>query len=383
VHALRTFSFSRLWHLTVESGGGRSYAGAEGEDVGVGKAHLFDEAQALFKVGLGFAGKTDYHVGSNDQVRDGCAGVGDQLAEARHSAAAGHTAQLGVRSGLQRQMQMGAETSRPALPKVEEAVGQLPWFQTAEAQAGDVGVGEDGRGQLLEIGPLAPGKVPAKGTEMDTGEHGFAVAVPDECLDFLHYIGSGAAAAVAAQGGDDAECTAVLAAVLDFDEGACASAVLIRGRGVEGGTVRLNAGEIFGIGKLCAPGLEERMQHLLGLVVGDQLDAGESGALPGSEGGVTAGQGDAGIGVALVEVSGGLAALACGLGCNGAGVEYDHVGVFGPADDAMTGSAEAACKCAVFAEVEPATQLVEKYAHSMLLVAGCQRLPSCVATGRR
>ena len=166
---------------------------------------------------------------------DGCAGVGDQLAEARYSTAAGHTAQLGVSSGLQRQMQMGAETPRPALPEVEEAFGQLPGFQTAEAQAGDVGVGEDGRGQLLEIGALAPGEIPAESTEVDTGEHGFAVAVADQCLDFLHYIGSGAAAAVAAQGGNDAERAAVLATVLDFDEGACASAVLVRGSGGKGG----------------------------------------------------------------------------------------------------------------------------------------------------
>ena len=77
----------------------------------------------------------------------------------------------------------------------------------------------------------------------------------------------------------------------------------------------------------------------------------------------------------FVEVACGLAALARGLGSDGTGVEHDHVGVFGANDDMMPGSVEAACECAIFAEVEPATQLVEEYAHVLELVAGCLLRP--------
>ena len=162
VHALRTFSFDRLGHLPVELGGCCAGTGAEGEDVGVGEAHLCDEAQTLFKVGFGFAGKSDDYVGRDDQIGDGCAGVGYELAKAGHSAAAGHTAQLGVGAGLEGQVQMWTQASGPAPPQVKEAFGQLPRFQTAEAEAGDVGFGEEGGGQFLEIGPLGTRKVPAE-----------------------------------------------------------------------------------------------------------------------------------------------------------------------------------------------------------------------------
>ena len=67
--------------------------------------------------------------------------------------------------------------------------------------------------------------------------------------------------------------------------------------------------------------------------------------------------------------------LRAAWGGDGTGVEHDHVGVFGARNDAVAGGVEATCQRAIFAEVEPATQLVEKYAHNLELVAGCLRRP--------
>ena len=284
VHPSRTLSFDRLWYLSVEAGCGCAGAGAEGEYVCVGEANLFDVAQTFFKVGLRFTGKADDEIGGDDKIGDGYAGAGHEFTEAVDGTAAGHAAQLGVGAGLEWQVQMGAEPTGPALPEVKEAVGQFPGLETAEAQAGDVGMGEDGCGQLLEIGAPAPLQVPAVCSEVDTREDGFAEAALHKGLHFLDHVGGRTAAAVAAQGSDDTECATVLAAVLDLDECASAAALLFGGRGRERGAVRLNADQILGIGELCAPWLKERVQHFLGMVVCHKFDAGKGGALLGGQG---------------------------------------------------------------------------------------------------
>ena len=256
VHAPGALLLARFRYLAVKICRGGAGAGAEGENVCVGKTHFLDETQPLFKVGVSFPRETDDQIGCNDQIGDGCAGVGDQLAETGNGAAPGHAAQLGVGAGLQRQVQVRAQPFRPTLPQVKEAVGQLPWLEAAEAEAGNVGIGEDGGSQLFEIGTGAAGQIPSVGAEVDAGKNGFAVAVFHKLLNFAHDICGRTAAAVAAQCGYDAECAAVLAAVLDLDKGACTASIFASGCGREGCSVRLNAGEIVGIGELRAPGFQ-------------------------------------------------------------------------------------------------------------------------------
>ena len=118
----------------------------------------------------------------------------------------------------------------------------------------------------------------------------------------------------AAQQGDYAESALVPAAVLHLDECARAPALLLDARRREGRAVRLNPGQVVGIGERRAPRLQQRVQHLLFLVVGNQLDTGQLGAFLRVQGGIAAGHGDARAGIALVEMPRGLAALARGPG---------------------------------------------------------------------
>ena len=370
VHPPRTFLLDRLGHVAVERGRGCAGACAEGENVGVGETHLLDETQSFFKVGLRLAGKADDQICRDGQVGDGGAGIGYQPAKAGDCAAPGHAPQLGVGTGLQREVQVRAQAIGPALPQVEEAVGQLPGFEAAEPQAGDVGLGENSGRQLLEVGAAGARQVPAVGAEMDSSQDCFAVAARDQGLDLLHDISGCPAAALSAQSGNDAEGAPVLAAVLHLDKGARAAAVFVRRGGREGSAVGLKAYQVFRIGELCAPGLKQRMQHLLGLVIGHELDAWKLGGLFRRQGCVAAGHSDAGVGVAIVQAPGGLPALARGLGRDRAGVEHDDMRFLRTADDVMTGGVELARQCVIFAEVKPAAQLVEKHAHRRRLTVG-------------
>ena len=199
-------------------------------------------------------------------------------------------------------MQVGAEPAGPAGPQVKKAVGQFPRFEAAQAQAGDVGVREDGFDQVLEVAGFGLRQVAAVGAQVHAGEDRLLDALAGVGGDFLDHGFQGAAAAVAAQAGDDAEGAAVVAAVLDLDEGAgaleahwtqafaclrragedaCAPVFL---RKFKWAGVGRQACEAVGVFELGAPGFEEGGEQLFLVVVGYQGDAGHVRRRPGGRG---------------------------------------------------------------------------------------------------
>ena len=64
---------------------------------------------------------------------------------------------------------MRAETLRPALPEIEEAVGQFPGLQAAQAQPGDLRVAQNDVRQIFEVvAPLAR-QITAIAAQVDAG----------------------------------------------------------------------------------------------------------------------------------------------------------------------------------------------------------------------
>ena len=263
-------------------------------------------------------------------------------------------------------MQVGAETIRPRLPEIEEAVGQLPRLQAAQTQAGDVRLGQERGGQLLQVGGEAAGQVPPVGAQMDAGEHGFLVACVGQPLHFGHNFAQSAAAAFPPQGGDNAESAFVVAAVLHLYKSPGAAEAV---RSVFGGgkrrAVGLDAGHIFGIVQLRAPRLQQGVEQLLLPVVGHQRHAGQAGRVLRLQGGVAAGDSDTGLRVGAVKLAHGSPAAADGLGRHRAGVEDDHLRALRRGRDLMAGGGQAPGQCVVFAVVQAAAQLVEVDAHCL------------------
>ena len=64
----KPFVHDRCRYLVIHVGGWRSGAGAIFEAVALGVAHLFDDAQRIFKFGIRFAGEADDEVAGNGDV---------------------------------------------------------------------------------------------------------------------------------------------------------------------------------------------------------------------------------------------------------------------------------------------------------------------------
>ena len=140
-----------------------------------------------------------------------------------------------------------------------------------------------------------------------------------------HLIG-GRAAAAAAHVGDDAERTAIIAAVLNFEIGAGALA----GGVFDGGGKKIVLGENIADLDLAVIRLGNKIgdARFMG-ISNDEGDSFESGEFFGRALGITPGDENAGIGAFAMDAADHLADFIVGGGSYGAGVEDDEVGVVG------------------------------------------------------
>jgi hypothetical protein len=128
---------------------------------------------------------------------------------------------------LEAHVEVAAEALRPAVPEVEPVVAEVPGFEGGEAEARDVGLGEEVGDELAEVGVAA---ILAVAAGVDASEDGFLAALGGELLNLGKDRAEGAAAGLATGDGGEAEAAGEVAAVLDFDEGAGG----VEDEGVEG-----------------------------------------------------------------------------------------------------------------------------------------------------
>lgn len=148
---------------------------------------------------------------------------------------------------------------------------------------------------------------------MDAAEDDFDVAGLNEALDLGAKFGGGAAGALAADVGDDAERAPFVAAVLDLEEGP----LVTREFGDSGRDAELLRRDVLA-------DLAEEVDGALGLAIPqDPLDVGEFAEDLGLGFGQAAGDADLGVRGLAADPADELAGLATGFGRHGAGVD-DH-----------------------------------------------------------
>ena len=215
--------------LAVELPGGGAGAGGKREKVQIGEGLGGNEIAALLEERVGFTGEADHDVGA-----DGCAG--EQSANFREALGivpgaitAIHAAKNDVRAGLQGQVGVtreareqvtgcggpGGRSSREFAIEGEKAWRPVHGLDGAEAEARKGGLAQDRVHEVFEV----PGglEVASPAAKVDTGQHKFLASAIDECTNVGEAGGERNRAAGSAGGGDDAEGTAIGAAVLDLE----------------------------------------------------------------------------------------------------------------------------------------------------------------------
>jgi len=127
--------------LALPAGGGRALTGGEGEAMGVEEANLLDQIEGLSEEIVGFAGKTDDDVGGESGAVEEVAKTAYRLEVIGASVLAVHLAEDGVRTALEREVEVGHDL--PVGGKGAKEFGSdIAGLKTGEPEAleaGDLG----------------------------------------------------------------------------------------------------------------------------------------------------------------------------------------------------------------------------------------------------
>ena len=146
-----------------------------------------------------------------------------------------HGAQNTVRAGLQRHVEMSRD-ARGCRDERDEILGDVLRLDGAEAQLLQIGFVEDPPDHLREI--RTRGEVASIRAEIDAAENDFFRAGRNELSDFGDHDVRRQAATASANKGNHAVGAAVVAAILDFQDGA---------RAISGNTLgAFNGGNLYG-----------------------------------------------------------------------------------------------------------------------------------------
>lgn len=305
-----------------EGGGFGARARREAEDVDMAEVHRFDEGLGFCELVVSFAGEADDHIGADGEIRDrGACFIEDRL-EGGFAGASSHAFEGGVASGLEGEVEVSAESR--VLPEGKEGIGEIPRFEGREAQARDGGGVEDGSDQGFEIGggvfPIA-----SVGAEVDACQDDLLVADGDQATDLIEDIGEGSAFFRAASDLGDAEGTAVVAAVLDLDEGAGAE---LAGSGFTGERFVIEGEGIEA---------EDIVDEVIFAGIGDH--AGDTGDLTDKIGfdlAVASGDDDRGVRGRAVGLVDQFSRAASGFGGDSAGIDDAKIRAFGVGQDLVS-----------------------------------------------
>ena len=340
--------------------GGSARAGALGvrKDVQVGERARCDEVECGGVIGIGFAGEARDDVRADGGVREMLVDEFDAAGIVFGAIPAMHGGEDAVGSGLQGHVEVGSDAAVGG-EKFDEVLRYVEGFDGADAKAFDGGFAEDAAEEIEKFD--ARREIAAISAEIDAAEDNFAEAGIGKALEFGEDGLRGQAAGLAADKGDDAEGTAGVAAVLDFQRGARVIPFPAEDRGDKdfgelGDVAGENRGGKDGLailrgssgGSRSSVGTSllrpykgnlggeiwgdegDRMEQGgdLGFVgVADDIgDAGERGKFFGGALGVTASDNDARRGIGGVKLADGVASLRISGGGDGAGVEHDDIG---------------------------------------------------------
>ena len=203
--------------LGIECGG--FGAGARGirENVEVGERERIDEAQSGFVIGLGFAGEASDNVGSDS-------GVGKEFANEDYTTRVMfgaiptvHGGENVVRTGLQGHMEVLGDAIGAGKER-DEILGDVERLDGTDAKTRERRFVQDTTQEIEDV--RARGKIAAPGAEVDAAENDLLKAGVAKAIDFGENGFWGKAAAFSADEWDDAERAAVVATILNFENGA-------------------------------------------------------------------------------------------------------------------------------------------------------------------
>ena len=172
-----------------------------------------DEIHGCGVIGFGFAGEAGDDVGTDGGVRQLFTDEVDAARVVFAAVPAVHGGEDLIGGGLQRHMKVFGE-SRGGGEERDHVAGDVERLDGTEAKAGDGSFVEDLAEEIEKI--LAGRKVAAPSAEVDAAQDDFLVAGFGETSNFAENDFWREAAAFSADERDDAEGTAVVAAVLDF-----------------------------------------------------------------------------------------------------------------------------------------------------------------------
>jgi hypothetical protein len=165
-------------------------------------------------IGFGFAGESGDYVRADSGVGQKFADEADAASVMLSAIPAVHGGQNIVRAGLQRHVEMASDAIG-AGEKGDEVLRYVEWLDGTDTEARERRFIENAMKKIENVGAWR--KISAPGAEIDTAQNDFLKAGIAEAADFSENGFGRKAAAFAADEGDNAKGTAIVAAILNFE----------------------------------------------------------------------------------------------------------------------------------------------------------------------
>ena len=297
-------------------------AGASGigEDMHFGEGALLDEGKGVLVVLFGFTGEACNQIAGKSAAGEVFSQILGGLEEVLGVVLAVHGLESSVAAGLERQVEVGAN-SAAFCQATAEIFGDDGGFQRTKADSHVTGGLCTGFDNVCQVG-LA-GQVKAVGSYLNAGEDDFLVAQGGNAGGFRGGIGNGQTSQATSGVGDDAVAAEVDATILNFQHGAgsagdSACRQLLKVKALEG---LVNIGAFLALG-----GSGDNSFNKVDSVgcAKDDLCADFLGLL-GAYLRIAAADGYDAAGVFVSETADGLAGFSATFGSDGTGVDNDNV----------------------------------------------------------
>ena len=203
--------------LRIERGGLGAWTRRVGKNVEVGERKRVDELESGFMVGFSFSGKTSDDVGSDGGVWEKFANEFCAASVMLRAIPAVHGSEDVVRTGLERHMEVLGDAIGTG-EEGDEVLGEIKRLDGADAEARQISFVEDVAQEIENMG--AGRKIAPPGAEIDSAEDDFLKTGVRETANLRENGFRREATAFTADVWNDAEGTAVVATILDFECGA-------------------------------------------------------------------------------------------------------------------------------------------------------------------
>src|SRR6266852_2153858 len=186
------------------------------KDVKVGERRVFDERKRPQVVGFGFTGEAGDDIGANGGVGEALANQFNARGVVCGAVPAVHRRQDAIRTGLERNV----EVVRDAIgggKRLDQVARNVHRFDRTDAQSQERSFVEDSAEEISEFD--AGTEIEAIAAQIDAAENDFVDARGAEAIDFTKNSFGREATAASAHKGDDAIGAAMIAAILNLQDG--------------------------------------------------------------------------------------------------------------------------------------------------------------------